>query len=74
MTTRTIETIPARSVLTSLGLWTGALMLAIGNASTGARCAREAERLFAKSDEELARLGLRRDQIIHHAFGPFLAS
>jgi hypothetical protein len=41
-------------------------------ASDAARCAREAERLLAKSDEELARLGLRRDEVVRHAFARFM--
>jgi hypothetical protein len=41
-------------------------------ASTAARCAREAERLFELSDAELARLGLTRDQIVHHAFRRYM--
>jgi hypothetical protein len=40
--------------------------------SDAARCAREAERLLAKSDEELARLGLRRDEVVRHAFARFM--
>ena len=38
--------------------------------SRGARGAREAERLFAMSDAELAELGISRDRILFHAFGP----
>jgi hypothetical protein len=40
--------------------------------SRGARAAAEAERLFAMTDAELARMGLRRSDILHHAFGPRL--
>lgn len=39
----------------------------------GYACAREAERLSALSDAELARLGIRREGIFQHAFGRFLA-
>lgn len=40
--------------------------------SPAARCAAEAERLFALSDGELASLGLTRDRVIHHAFRQYL--
>ena len=40
--------------------------------SPAARCAQEAERLFALSDAELAKLGLTRDRVIHHAFRQYL--
>ncbi len=42
--------------------------------SDAMRCRREAERLFALSDAELAKLGLTRDRIIHHAFARYLAN
>jgi hypothetical protein len=38
----------------------------------GMGCAREAERLSYLSDLELARLGIKRDQIFQHAFAPLL--
>ena len=40
----------------------------------GAACVREAQRLMAMSDGELAALGLRRDGIYARAFGRFTAS
>lgn len=46
----------------------------LAEASTGMACAREAERLFALSDEELALRGLTRDQVIPHAFARLLAN
>lgn len=39
-----------------------------GTYSAGMRCAREVERLSALSDAELARRGLRREDIARHAF------
>lgn len=45
-----------------------AILEAMARNSHGARCAREAKRLFALDDAELARLGLTRDRIIAHAF------
>ena len=45
---------------------------AIGEAlvqtNAGMRCSRKAERLQALSDADLAKLGIRRDQIVQHAF------
>lgn len=40
--------------------------------SAGAKCAREAEILSQRSDAELARRGLTRDRIVHHAFQRFI--
>jgi hypothetical protein len=45
----------------------------LANTSQAARCAREAERLFAMSDEELLKRGLTRDRAIQYAFSPYLA-
>lgn len=45
----------------------------IADSSGAARSAREAERLFRLSDAELARMGLTRDRVIHHAFARYLA-
>ncbi len=44
----------------------------LARTSRGARCAREAERLSALSDAQLARMGLKREDIIRHAFEPFI--
>ena len=40
--------------------------------NAGMRCSRKAERLQALSDADLAKLGIRRDQIVQHAFRGFL--
>lgn len=40
----------------------------VGERSPGGRAAARARRLAALSDEELARLGLERDQIVRFAF------
>jgi len=40
--------------------------------STVARCAREAERLSALSDAELAGMGLTRDRVVQHAFRRYI--
>ncbi len=40
--------------------------------STGAERVRIVQRLQAKSDAELAGLGIKRDDIVRHAFGGFI--
>lgn len=45
----------------------GALTFLLDLSETPARM-REIERLSAKSDAQLAQLGLRRDEIVHHVF------
>jgi len=62
---------PHRPLLAGLGHTLRNAVLAFGNASNGARCMREVERLSALSDGELARRGLSRDGIVRHAFAPF---
>lgn len=68
MTAQSTNATPRQSVLAPLAaagrrFWEFAL-----THSAGARCAREAERLSALSDAELARIGLRREDIVRHAF------
>jgi hypothetical protein len=46
----------------------GRVFDAVLEASPGMRCLREAERLSALPDSELARLGIARDDIVRHAF------
>lgn len=70
ITTRTAS--PIRALLAGAGTALSRLFDTLAGASAAARCAREAERLFALSDAELARRGLTRDQIIHHAFRRYL--
>ncbi len=70
-TTQTDTTQTGRGFFASLGESLLALIEAVGSASHAGRCAREAERLFALSDAELARRGLTRDRVIPHAFGPY---
>jgi hypothetical protein len=62
-----------RSVLSRIGDAVRAFCDILADSSTGMACAREADRLFALSDEELARLGLTRDRVINHAFRRYLA-
>ncbi len=72
MTAQT-STLP-RPFLGRLGETLRSVVAAFANASTGMACAREAERLFAMSDAELARRGLTRDRVIPHAFARYLAN
>ncbi|WP_424931319.1 hypothetical protein [Amaricoccus macauensis] len=50
----------------------GNALVAMGNASQPAKCAALAERLQAKSDEELAELGIARDEIVRYAFARYM--
>lgn len=67
-------TAPARPLLASIYGHLRKIGALIANQSELMRCSREAERLFAMSDDQLARLGLTRDRIVHHAFGRYLAN
>jgi hypothetical protein len=71
MTMQTIET-PIRSLSSRFGDRLMALMGFIGERSAAAACARQAEALFKLSDEDLAKRGLRRDEVIQHAFARYL--
>lgn len=73
MTAQARTTVPGHSILAGITRGARFVFDMFAHASIGARCAREAERLSAMSDAELARRGLRRDQIIRHAFGPYFA-
>jgi len=72
MTAQTTVHDATRRIFAGVGTAITAIGETIANASQAARCAREAERLFALSDLELARRGLARDQIIQHAFRRYL--
>lgn len=53
----------------------GALSRILDVVEQTSRCTaggREAERLLARSDGELARMGLRRDEVFRHAFSGYL--
>jgi hypothetical protein len=71
MTTETLNA--PRSFLAVIGDKLAGAYMAIAETSSAARCAQEAERLFALSDEELARRGLTRDRVIQHAFRRYFA-
>lgn len=46
----------------------GTFLVRLGEASEGAAAAREAARLSALGDDELARLGIERKNIVEHTF------
>ena len=73
MTTKTNTRNPALPLFAGLGARLKAVLVAIGEASRPARCAREAEALSQLSDPELAHRGLTRDGIVRHAFRDYLA-
>lgn len=58
--------------LAGIGSALASAIVFLGDNSRGARAAREAERLYAMSDAELAEIGLHRDQILYRAFGPMI--
>jgi hypothetical protein len=70
MTTETLTT--HRSLIAGIGDALVNAYVKLSRRSPAARCAEEAERLFALSDAELAKLGLTRDRVIHHAFRQYL--
>ncbi|MEM7270069.1 MAG: DUF1127 domain-containing protein [Pseudomonadota bacterium] len=57
-------------LLAGLGARLSDWFVRLGECSTMARRAREAEALFDLSDEELAKRGLRREEIGYKIFGP----
>ena len=69
MTTETLS-LP-RSFLGALAHRLVDACVALAHRSPAARCAQEAERLFALSDAELAQRGLTRGRVIQHAFRQF---
>lgn len=54
------------------GGWLSKAAHFLANHSEAMRCSREAERLFKMNDAQLAKLGLTRDRIVHHAFARYL--
>jgi hypothetical protein len=58
------------SLLGLIGYGLHSAFRTLSEASHGIRCAREAQRLSALSDLDLARMGIRRDQIFERAFAP----
>lgn len=61
---------PVRSLLDTISAALTRTVLAMAESSRAGKGAREYQRLSALSDAELARIGLRRDDIMRHAFGP----
>jgi hypothetical protein len=61
-TTTNVEISPVSALVATVGDWLDGWL-------ESARLAREAERLYGLSGTELARLGLRRDQIFAHVYG-----
>ena len=70
MTTETLKPGASRPFLAALGEAVVTCVEFLARHSIPARCAAEADRLFALSDEELARLGLTRDRVIRARFPP----
>ena len=70
MTTNTFTI--GRSPIEALGEALRTALTFIGRNSPGARCAQEADRLFALTDAELAEMNLTRDRVVQHAFRRYL--
>jgi hypothetical protein len=51
-----------------------AVLEVVASASTALACAREAERLMQLPDTELAARGLRRQDVVRHAFARYLSA
>jgi hypothetical protein len=51
-----------------------AVLDVIASASAAMACAREAERLMQLTDAELAARGLRREEVVRHAFARYLSA
>jgi hypothetical protein len=69
MTAPTATRLSARSIPVRIGDAMTVIAGTLHESSDLSRCSREAERIFALSDDELARRGLTRDRIIQHASG-----
>jgi hypothetical protein len=74
MSTQVSTAVSGRPLLARIGGWLRGMAEIAADVSVGMRCAREAERLSALSDAELARRGLARDRIIEHAFRDFMST
>jgi hypothetical protein len=72
-TQQTAQTATVPNPFPVLARWIGRVAATIAAASTVMACAREAERLMALSDTELAELGLTRERIVDHAFARYMA-
>jgi hypothetical protein len=58
--------------LAAIGEFFARIVDALVAASAAGRCAHEVERLMAMSDAELARRGIKREDIVRHAFARYL--
>lgn len=73
MTVQSTNATPIRSVFAPVAALGRGVYGLFATTAAALRCAREAERLFGLSDAELAKLGLRRDAIVQHAFSTYIA-
>ncbi len=72
MITQATTTTPPSNFFAAVKSKLSAIAKTLVNSSHLQRRAEQAQRFFAMSDEELARRGLRRDDIIRHVFGPLV--
>lgn len=62
----------ARRALATMGGMFASIGTALVNAGEASARTQQIEALQAKSDEELARLGIKRDEIVYHVFKEFM--
>lgn len=67
-----LNSTPSRGLLAPIADGVRRLGSVLAETSDLMRCKREAERLFAMSDADLAKRGLTRDRVINHAFARYL--
>jgi hypothetical protein len=70
-----IATATAAAATARSGSWWASIvagLASLGAASDLARRAAFAQQLYELPDAELAKMGLARDRVLHHAFGPYL--
>lgn len=70
MTVHAVSPARSRGLLADIGQRVARIFTQMVENSTNARAAREAQRLWAMSDDELAAIGIPRDQILYRTFGP----
>ncbi|UWR24201.1 DUF1127 domain-containing protein [Sulfitobacter sp. S190] len=67
-TTAPAPFLTATAVLSQIGAVLRAINVALMHASTSSARVRQIEALQSKSDAELADIGIKRDEIVHHVF------
>ncbi|MEM7056746.1 MAG: hypothetical protein AAF557_04100 [Pseudomonadota bacterium] len=69
VTTENLAPTAETSIFGALSNWIGNLMVWLGDMSSGAKAAKHAAELSKLTDDQLAARGLKREDIVEHAFG-----